>query len=433
MKKEVFFRGRYIAVILAAIIAAAGFSACTPVRQLSNAADVITQDFPTADNTLTSMLQIKNAMYDAMSNGETEMTFNIADIDENELMHIGDNMSSFWGKPVKFSVNNLFKSVDGIVPGRTVDIRNVTNYFELSSNYYVYDFIKNGVPVPDGMTYAKQIADKLPGIAAEIFTDPSASDFDKTLAAHDWLITHIEYDDSTPGISEENGSYGALVLGRTMCQGYAQSLELLLKCYTDIEIVQIVGEALNVNDPPPADPETAPADSETAPDGTAADTQNSGGGDAAPADQSAPQVWGGHAWNAVKLDGAWYQIDTTFNDPRGNTEGSLSHFYFGQTDDVMSANHRWEKDFFPVSDTENFLFFRNKGLFAENWDAFQSMFSDMLAESPLTSIEIAIQGAKIDENNIQFIYKIRPEIEEFRWSEQEWNDICVNSIELVYS
>jgi hypothetical protein len=38
----------------------------------------------------------------------------------------------------------------------------------------------------------------------------------------------------------------------------------------------------------------------------------------------------------------------------------------------------------------------------------------------------------IDEENIQFIYKIRREIDEIRWGEQIWNDICVNSIELVY-
>jgi hypothetical protein len=61
------------------------------------------------------------------------------------------------------------------------------------------------------------------------------------------------------------------------------------------------------------------------------------------------------------------------------------------------------------------------------------MFTEMLTEYPINTIEFAIQGAKIDADNIQFIYDIRLEIEEIRWGEQIWNDICVNSIELIYT
>ena len=416
------------------MLVAIGFGACSPIKEITEVAEPVMQDVPTADDTLTSLLEINRAMADAMSRGEEELTFNAADIGENELKRIGDNLSTFWGNPIRYTINYEIQDVEGIVPGREVVVRNITNYFELSSNFYVYNYIVNNDPIPDDKTSAKQIADMLPSIAGEIFVDPSASDYDKTLAAHDWLVANIDYDETAPGISEQNGSYGAIVLRQTMCQGYAEAFELLLKCYTDVEIVQMIGTAMNSGNEAIAPQDTdEPTDTSSEdPEDPAVTDADSDEGVSEPSDAQSFE-WGGHAWNAVKLGGDWYQVDTTFNDPRGNPTGHISHFYFGQTDEVMQMNHQWNAEYFPVSDTENFLFFRKSGLFAENWDAFEAMFTEILDESPITDIEIAIQGAMIDEENIQFIYKIRREIEEIRWSEQIWNNICVNSIELIYS
>jgi len=469
MNKGDFLHKRLIVFLLSAVLILAGLSSCEPIKEIKDVAvETITQELPTAEETLTTLLEINRAMDEAMSRGEEELTFYAADIGENELRNIADNLSTFWGKPVKYSINKEFLGLEGIIPGRTVDVRNITNYFELSSNFYVFDYIRNGNPIPEDKIHAKQIAGLLPGIAEEILNDPYASEYDKTLAVHDWLVATIDYDETIPAISEENGSFGAIVLGRTMCQGYAEALELILKCYTDIEILQIVGEALNYENEPQVSHDTDNPDNAENPENAdnKGNTENTGNienaegsanaegtGNAENADNAegnteesepvgeepaAPTEtpssgWGGHAWNAVKLDGDWYQIDTTFNDPRGNPAGQVSHFYFGQTDEVMSKNHRWAEGYFPVSDTENFLFFRKSGLFAVGWDAFQTMFTEILTEYPITTMEFAIQGAKIDEDNIQFIYQLRRDIEEIRWSEQIWKDICVNSIELIYS
>jgi len=435
-----FFGGtnKIFVVLLAVIIAAAGLGSCSKIQDVT---EVISQDLPTADNTLTSLLDINRAMNDAMSQGETELTFNATGVSEDELRNIGNNLSTFWGKPVRYTINNEFENIEGIVPGQAVTVQNITNSFELSNNYYVYDYIRNGTPIPDDKPNAKEIANVLPGIAARIFTDPEATDYEKTLAAHDWIVANIDYDDTIPGIGLENSSYGALVQKRTMCQGYAEALELLLRCYTNIETEQIVGEALNyTNEDLSADSSDesgtdVTTDANANPTGDAggtagADSSDGSGGDGAVQPSG---DWGGHAWNAVKIDGAWYQIDPTFNDPKDNPSGQISHFYFGQTDEVMSANHRWANDYFPVSDTQNFLYFRQSGLFADDWDSFQSILTGMLEESPVPSLEIAVQGATIDENNIQFIYKVRKDLEMIRWSEQVWNDVHVQSIELYYS
>jgi len=437
MEKKNPIHTRIAALALTAVIVIAGLGACKPIREFVDVVDIIKQDLPSTDDTFTSLLEINRAMSEAMARGETELTFNATGVDEEELKNIGVNLSTFWGKPVRYSINNEFKDLEGIVPDKAVDVKNITNSFELSNNFYVYDFLVNDMPIPEDKPYATRIADALPAIAEEIFADPGASDYEKALAAHDWLVSRIDYDETTPEHGDENGSYGAIVLKRTMCLGYAEGFELLLRCYTDLEVLQIVGYALNFNNDRifhDTDAEAADAGAEAA---DAADENESAEGEdaeAAMAEEDDPEAaWGGHAWNAVKIDGSWYQVDATFNDPMGNPTNNLSHFYFGQTDEVMSRNHQWEPEYFPVSDKENFLYFRKSGLFAEDWESFQAILTDLLAEEPVSRLEIAVEGESIDENNIQFLYKIRNDLDEIWWNEQVWEDIRVNSLELIYS
>jgi len=396
-------RKRIVIFALSAIIAAAGFGACGPIKNLVEVVDMMTQDLPTASDTLTTLVEVSRAMEDAMKRGETEITFNATGISEDEIRGIGLNMSTFWGAPVRYSINNEFKGIEGIIPGKAVDVKNVTSVFELSNNFFVYDYIKNNNPIPLERSRAKEIADILPSIAAEIFSDPGATDYENALAAHDWLVAKIEYDENSPGLSEKNGSYGAFVLKETMCVGYSEALELLLRCYTETEAIQIVGEASNPNRL-----------------NAAGDTDGQG------------NDWGGHAWNAVKIDGNWYHIDVTFNDPIGDTSDQISHFYFGQNDEVMSKNHRWDADYFPAANAENFLYFRQSGKFMEDWDSFVAAFTGILAEQQVGYIEMAIKGATINEKNIQFAYKVRRNLDEIWWRSQSWEDVNIVTIELLY-
>ena len=407
----------YISILLAVIAATAWLSACAPVAKIAEVPEYISRDLPTAENTYTSLLEISNAMEDAMAAGQTELTINVTGVDENDLRSIGDYMSTFWGKPTQYTITGELKDIEGVIPDKPVDVTTITNTFELSDNYYIYDYIKNGTPIPEGKDHAQEIADALPAIAAEIFPDPGATDYEKVLAAHDWLVANIDYDVSTPSTGDENGTYGAFILKRTMCQGYAEAFELLLRCYTDVETTQIVGEALNTN--------TIPNGSTGVTDGS--DTASS------PADAAPAPDWLGHVWNAVKIDGAWYQVDTTFNDPLGTPHSRVSHFYFGQSDGVMVQNHRWNYEFFPSCYLGDFLYYRQSGLFAENWDAFQSTAEDLLKEAPVDYIEAAVRGATITDDNIQFMYKTRTDLDSIYWSEQVWSDIHVLSIDLVYT
>lgn len=86
-------------------------------------------------------------------------------------------------------------------------------------------------------------------------------------------------------------AYGALVEGDAVCQGYALAYKLLLdKCGIDSVLV----------------------------------TSNEMG----------------HAWNLVKLDGSWYHVDVTWDDPTPNVEGGGTHKNFLRSDEgIGSTGH----------------------------------------------------------------------------------------------
>ena len=56
-----------------------------------------------------------------------------------------------------------------------------------------------------------------------------------------------------------------------------------------------------------------------------------------------------HAWNLVRLEGEWYAVDPTWNDPTGgeNVAGEagsrLHHRYFNVTSDYLrDTDHQWD-------------------------------------------------------------------------------------------
>ena len=51
-------------------------------------------------------------------------------------------------------------------------------------------------------------------------------------------------------------------------------------------------------------------------------------------------TYDGHTWNAMKLDGKWYQVDCTWDDTKDNYYNfDQTHLYFGLTDELMALAH----------------------------------------------------------------------------------------------
>ena len=151
-------------------------------------------------------------------------------------------------------------------------------------------------------------------LLGEIITE-EMSDYEKELAVHDWMIAWAEYDQaalsSLPGAQptpDSDNPYGFFTGRAAICTGYTSTFQLLMDLL-DIECVTVEGTAYNGTED--------------------------------------------HAWNMVRLDGDWYCVDVTWDDPVSSTPVSPAdaHMYFNVTSDFMRQfGHQWDEEAVPAAE-----------------------------------------------------------------------------------
>ncbi|SHI89367.1 transglutaminase domain-containing protein [Parasporobacterium paucivorans] len=127
--------------------------------------------------------------------------------------------------------------------------------------------------------------------------DDSMSDYEKAKTIHDYIIINTDYDTSDNLNDSAFSPEGVFVYGTAVCQGYAESYMLILN-ELGIDCKLVTGTANGIV----------------------------------------------HAWNVVKIDGEWYNVDVTWDDPIVSGEvvsgtGNLSYAYFMKPDAVLYTDH----------------------------------------------------------------------------------------------
>ena len=111
------------------------------------------------------------------------------------------------------------------------------------------------------------------------------TDFEKAVWLHDWILDHADYDYSYSYCSAE----GVLARGIGTCESYHKAYVMLLN-KAGIATGRITGN--------------------------------------------------GHVWTAVRMDGKWYQVDSTWDDMGAQYKGTYyEHMYFGLSDYIMGLVH----------------------------------------------------------------------------------------------
>ncbi|QPQ33595.1 transglutaminase domain-containing protein [Lysinibacillus sp. JNUCC-52] len=67
----------------------------------------------------------------------------------------------------------------------------------------------------------------------------------------------------------------------------------------------------------------------------------------------------GHAWNLVKLDGQWYHLDTTWNDPVPDRSGAIRYQYFLVDDRTMARDHTWIANDYPKAISTTYSYYQD--------------------------------------------------------------------------
>lgn len=165
----------------------------------------------------------------------------------------------------------------------------------------------------------------------------AATDYEKALYVHDYLVLNTEYDSAAYAriqaspdqsiLDDADTAYGCIVNHLAVCDGYAKAFHLLMN-RLGIEAGRVFGIA----------------------DGES------------------------HAWNYIALDGDYYYVDVTWDDPVA-VDGSavenniVSHEYFCITTDSLLLDHSITDNAFYVPNCTAlaYEYFRYHGLFLESY------------------------------------------------------------------
>lgn len=197
---------------------------------------------------------------------------------------------------------------------------------------------------------AKTAVNKARYTVARLIT-ADMSEFDKEKKLHDYIVNNTRYDyqnylkGTIPDESYEE--YGCLVLGTAVCEGYSETMKLLCDL-SSLECLIITGRAKNGSN------------------------------------------WESHAWNLVRIDGAYYHLDATFDDPVSKDgTNTLVYYYFNLPDSEMARSTTWDKSGYPVCTSIENSYYHKNSMIADSRASFDKAVHEAL-ELRRTMIELKV-------------------------------------------
>jgi len=162
-----------------------------------------------------------------------------------------------------------------------------------NGNNYLHDNFDSEEDVNKAVTKVENIRNNI------ISSLSNTNDYNKALKVHDILVNSLEYDSTTNKTNTHN-IYGALTQKQVVCEGYAKTFKYILDSL-NIECILVSGTG----------------------------TDSSG--------KTEP-----HMWNYINLDGNWYGVDVTWDDPiiiGGSNKNIIRHDYFCKGYYLFNKSH----------------------------------------------------------------------------------------------
>lgn len=224
-----------------------------------------------------------------------------------------------------------------------------SDFFYIDSTYYTAERVRNAQIVmreKDGGTSEK--TEEFEKAVEKALADaPTSDDYEKALYIHDYITDVCEYN-TGDGYLYSPTAYGCLVEGVANCEGYAKSF-CCLASRLGLSSVLVTGKTDKGEN---------------------------------------------HAWNQVKIDGEWYNLDVTWDDT--DSPDGARKVYFLCSDDTFGKTHIAENTYFePFSctATESGYYVKN-GLFAKNSEQAGDIISRELAKGNY-KIDLKFAGEEV--------------------------------------
>jgi hypothetical protein len=321
-------------------------------------AQLTEQDF-SEDNIYSDLDSISARLDEEILKGSDSFTIYLKDMDISEINDINASLDGIFGGGESYQqtgkIGNTYKKV-------TITVRK-------SANYYAYAAYAKGEEIPESETKAQELYEVMKQILDTQITS-DMTDFEKELALHDYLVTHCVYSDEAEQEAESDiyRAYGALVNQDAVCNGYAEAMQILLMC-AGVNTKFVVGTAGGVD----------------------------------------------HAWNLVELDGKWYHLDSTWDDPKPDQGDNTLHVYFNVTDEIMEQSHVWEEDNYPKANDMTYNYYVKNGIYFRDFLTYKDRAYTEMVTNGDSRFEAAVEDYVVKDSDMQFIFE-----DNYRYNSVSW-------------
>lgn len=259
------------------------------------------------------------------------------DLTEDEKYLYNDVLSKIYDMPESVLVDKvdmdqvervfsalLYDNPDLIFAGRTNELITYDSEFEFFKQISKATVSINYIMSKSEYAYMKE---ELDAVCDKIIAGiPSDDEWEIEKYFHDYIIDNCSYYYEEGDILC-NSAYGALVKGKSACEGYSKAMKLLLD-KVGIKSAVVCGDS------------------------------------SARGEEAGP-----HMWNAVEIGGKWYYLDVTWDDPVNTESGkeSREYYYFNVDSETLGKTHfNLYKEFDCTSLEENY--FKKTGAYFEYYD-----------------------------------------------------------------
>lgn len=204
--------------------------------------------------------------------------------------------------------------IEHIIKKATKEAENKNEYIKghLANREIQYEYTKREAKIKVHQEYLtnknqeKFVDQKVAEILSTVNPN-EMTDYEKVKFVNDYIVKNTVY--STGTVSSPHSAFAIVNEGKGVCQGYALLALKMLKGL-GVETKYVTGEVKT----------------------------------------------GGHAWNLVKVNGQWYHLDTTWNDPVPDRPNTVSYKYFLINDVKMQKDHIWKQGDYPKATSAKYDF-----------------------------------------------------------------------------
>ncbi|MBQ8941774.1 MAG: hypothetical protein IJ062_08045 [Firmicutes bacterium] len=256
---------------------------------------------------------------EACDNLVTELHFKIDNFDEDTYdIH-------------KFKRGKYSLSSNGKIIGKTAYMDYTFNY---SDNYIITHACADNSLIPLLNEEQQHIVTSLGFIRDSVISD-DMTDYEKELALHDYIVKNYSYDVEAAKAAEisdtATGIIPFLLNKKGVCEAYANTF-MALCSLSGIECHIVTGKLDGVN----------------------------------------------HAWNVVKIDGEYYNVDVTSDDPVPDEPQHVYRSYFNITDVQLNRSHIPDDNTYICS-SEKYNYFTYNNLVVNDFDSLKSVINDHIS------------------------------------------------------